>query len=161
MDGTKFADSVHSLQNANRRGDGCRAKFRACHSRSGSLVSPPMSDKDNEAIDDAEIDRQAEVWEKIIHRPEFEALLAAKKRFIVPACLFFLVYYFALIVIVGWFPDLAKKQIGPANIAYWFALSQFFMAWIVAWVYTRAAARFDRLADDLLGEHANPDTDKK
>ena len=120
-----------------------------------------MSDQEKEPINDAELDRQAEVWEKIIHRPEFETLLATKKRFIVPACLFFLVYYFALIIIVGWFPDLAKKQIGPANFAYWFALSQFFMAWIVAWVYTRAAARFDRLADDLLGEHANPDNDKK
>jgi uncharacterized membrane protein (DUF485 family) len=120
-----------------------------------------MSDKDNEAISDADLDRRAEVWERIIHRPEFEALLAAKKRFIVPTCLFFLVYYFALIILVGWFPDLAKKRIGLANLAYWFALSQFFMAWIVAWVYTRAAARFDRLADELLGQHANPNTDKK
>lgn len=120
-----------------------------------------MSDKDKEASSDTELDRRAEVWEKIVHRPEFEALLAAKRRFIVPMCVFFLVYYFALIIIVGWFPDLAKKRIGLANFAYWFALSQFFMAWIVAWIYTRAAGRFDRLAEDLLGEHATPDTDKK
>jgi uncharacterized membrane protein (DUF485 family) len=118
-----------------------------------------MSEKDPEPKPAPGIN--AEVWEKITHRPEFEALLAAKRRFIVPTCLFFLVYYFALIVIVGWFPDLAKKQIGLANFAYWFALSQFFMAWIVAWVYTRAASRFDRLAADILGEHTTPDTDKK
>jgi len=120
-----------------------------------------MSDRENEPSLDQEGDRQAEVWEKIIHRPEFESLLAAKKRFIVPACLFFLLYYFALVVLVGWFPEIAKKRIGPANLAYWFALSQFFMAWIVAWVYTRAAARFDRLAADILGEHTTPETDKK
>lgn len=119
-----------------------------------------MSDKDDKTNGAAAEDREAEVWERIAHRPEFESLLAAKKRFIVPACLFFLVYYFALIALVGWLPELAKKRVGPANLAYWFALSQFFMAWIVAWVYTRAAARFDRLADALLGEHANPDTDE-
>ena len=115
-----------------------------------------MSDKDNESISDAELDRQAEVWEKIAHRPEFEKLLTAKARFIVPACVFFLVYYFALVVLVGWFPELSKRRIGPANLAYWFAFSQFFMAWIVAWIYVRAAGRFDRLSDELLGEHAQP-----
>lgn len=124
-------------------------------------MSPPMSDTEDESERDAALDREAEVWEKIAHRPEFESLLAAKKRFIAPACVFFLVYYFALIVVVGWFPDLAKKKIGPANLAYWFALSQFFMAWIVAWVYVRAAGRFDRLADKLLGEHAAPPTPEK
>ena len=117
-----------------------------------------MSDKEKESIEDAELDKQAEVWEKIAHRPEFERLLAAKKRFIVPACLFFLVYYFALVVVVGWFPDLAVKRIGLANFGYWFALSQFFMAWIVAWVYVRAAGRFDRLADALIEEHSSPES---
>ena len=115
-----------------------------------------MSDKDPEPKPAPGIN--AEVWEKITRRPEFGRLLAAKKRFIVPACLFFLVYYFALIVLVGWFPELAKKEIGPANLAYWFALSQFFMAWIVAWVYVRAAGRFDRLAAAILVEHAPSDS---
>ncbi len=113
-----------------------------------------MNDNENEANDEAELDRQAEVWEKVAHQPEFEQLLTTKARFIVPACAFFLVYYFALIILVGWFPELAKKKLGPANLAYWFALSQFFMAWIVAWLYVRAAGRFDRLSDELLGEHA-------
>ncbi len=113
---------------------------------------------DPEAPSPAEPKPDAAVWEKIAHRPEFERLLTAKARFIVPASLFFLLYYFALIVVVGWFPDLAAKRIGPANFGYWFALSQFFMAWIVAWVYVRAAGRFDRLADKLLGDHAGPES---
>ncbi len=104
---------------------------------------------------------EAEVWEKIADRPEFAELLSAKKRFVIPACLFFLVYYFALIAIVGWFPDLAEKRVGPANFAYWFALSQFFMAWAVAWIYVRAAGRFDRLADQLTNGHASPSTTEK
>jgi len=112
-----------------------------------------MSDTDKTHQPAAPLRADAEVWEKIVHRPEFEQLLTAKARFIVPTCLFFLVYYFALIVVVGYFPELAKKKIGPANFAYWFALSQFFMSWIVAWVYVRAAGRFDQFADSILDEH--------
>jgi uncharacterized membrane protein (DUF485 family) len=36
------------------------------------------------------------------------------------------------------------------NLAYIFALSQFFMAWLVAWLYVRAANRFDRMAENVL-----------
>ncbi|HET7608159.1 MAG TPA: DUF485 domain-containing protein [Gammaproteobacteria bacterium] len=38
------------------------------------------------------------------------------------------------------------------NVAYLFALSQFLMAWIVAWAYVRAAARFDRMARQVIDE---------
>ena len=72
---------------------------------------------------------------------DFKGCSAAKLRFIVPMTIFFLVYYFALPVLVGWFPDLMKTKVGSVNIAYLFALSQFFMAWIVAAIYVVKAAR--------------------
>lgn len=123
-----------------------------------------MSDTDKEPPSNKDLPANAAVWEKIIERPEFGQLLAAKRRFIVPACVFFLVYYFALIVLVGYFPDLSAKKIGSANLAYWFALSQFFMAWLVAWAYVRAAGRFDRYAAAILVEHnttEKPETSSK
>jgi uncharacterized membrane protein (DUF485 family) len=47
-----------------------------------------------------------------------------------------------------------KRVVGPVNLAYLFALSQFFMAWIIAALYVRAAARFDRMANEVVGsEH--------
>jgi uncharacterized membrane protein (DUF485 family) len=47
---------------------------------------------------------------------------------------------------VGYAPGLmSKKVFGVINIAYLFALSQFFMAWIIAALYLRAAARFDKM----------------
>lgn len=83
-------------------------------------------------------------WELVAEMPEFRSLLRAKIRFVVPACVFFVVYYFALPVLVGFAPGLmAKKVIGPVNIAYLFALSQFLMAWTIAWLYVRAARTFD------------------
>jgi uncharacterized membrane protein (DUF485 family) len=89
-------------------------------------------------------------WDRIASTAKFRSLLLAKRRFVVPATLFFIVYYFALPILVGYFPEwMSKKVLGPVNIAYLFALSQFVMAWIVAWLYVRAAERFDKLALEL------------
>ncbi len=90
-------------------------------------------------------------WEKLEAKPEFQALLARKARFIIAATVFFVVYYFALLVLVGWLPDLMKKEVlGRVNLAYLFALSQFFMAWGLAWVYTRRAAQWDKEAAEII-----------
>jgi uncharacterized membrane protein (DUF485 family) len=90
-------------------------------------------------------------WERAAAHPEFQALMRAKKRFIVPAFLVFVIYYFALPVLVGYAPSfMATPVIGPINIAYLFALSQFFVAWLIAWLYVRRAARFDEMAKTVL-----------
>ena len=89
-------------------------------------------------------------WARVAAADEFRALVRAKLRFIVPATVFFLAYYFALPVLVGYAPGLmGKKVLGVVNLAYLFALSQFFMAWILAAVYLRAAGRFDEMAARL------------
>jgi uncharacterized membrane protein (DUF485 family) len=91
------------------------------------------------------------VWDRVAELDEFKDLMAAKARFIVPATIFFIVYYFALPVLVGYSRPFMQTPVwGPVNIAYIFALSQFFMAWIIAWLYVRAAARFDEQAKRIL-----------
>ena len=104
----------------------------------------------------ADEDAQIADWEGIAAQPQFKALLAAKLKFIVPATLFFVVYYFALPVLVGWFPELMEKRIGPVNLAYVFALSQFFMAWILAYVYLRKASQFDDQAHAIVSKLDQP-----
>ncbi len=90
-------------------------------------------------------------WDRIANSQEFKDLMATKKVFIVPAFVFFIVYYFALPVLVGYAPQfMATKVIGNVNLAYLFALSQFFMAWTVAWLYVKAAGDFDKLAKDII-----------
>lgn len=97
-------------------------------------------------------ERPAEDWKRIEETEAFRALVAAKRRFILPATGFFIVYYFMLPVLVGYMPDfMSRKVAGPVNIAYLFALSQFFMAWILAGLYMRAAGRFDRMAEAIRG----------
>ena len=105
--------------------------------------SPPPGDRSH-AMDPDE-------WARIEGDPEYRALVAAKRRFIVPATVFFIVYYFALPVLVGYFPGMMGRDVlGEINLAYLFALSQFFMAWILMWMYVRRARRFDALADHVL-----------
>jgi uncharacterized membrane protein (DUF485 family) len=89
-------------------------------------------------------------WDKIAESKEFKDLMATKKTFIVPAFIFFVVYYFALPVLVGYAPQFMSIKVGYLNLAYLFALSQFFVAWIIAGLYVRAANNFDRLAEDIL-----------
>lgn len=84
--------------------------------------------------------------------------MAIKRVFIIPAFLFFLVYYFLLPVLVGYAPRLmAIKVWGNVNLAYLFALSQFFMAWIIAGLYVKAGDNFDRISRDIVDEAANSD----
>ena len=92
-------------------------------------------------------------WERLAASAHFKTLLRAKRRFIIPAMLFFIVYYFALLVLVGYARPLMEKPVlGPVNVAYLFALSQFFMAWIIAAFYVRAASGFDRQAKEVIAQ---------
>lgn len=94
-------------------------------------------------------------WEQIASSSKFRELLKAKRRFLIPATVFFIVYYFALPVLVGYFPGLMRRKVlGPVNLAYLFALSQFFMAWILAFVYVRVATGFDRQAEEAIRQES-------
>ena len=98
-------------------------------------------------------EKNATNWAAIEADEDFKRLLASKARFIIPATLFFIVYYFTLPVLVGWFPKfMEQKVVGEVNLAYLFALSQFFMAWIIAFFYLAAAAGWDRQAAALLSK---------
>jgi len=106
----------------------------------GSISSAPVGTESATA--------RGSKWEALANSPEFRQLITAKRNFIIPATIFFLVYYFALPLGNGLAPRLMNtKVIGNINLAYLFALSEFVMAWILAAVYIRRANRvFDPLA---------------
>ncbi len=90
-------------------------------------------------------------WDRVAASRAFTALLKKKAAFIIPAVIFFIVYYFALLILVGYKPHLMEtKVLGVVNLAYLFALSQFFMAWIIAALYVKAAAGHDRMAQEVI-----------
>jgi uncharacterized membrane protein (DUF485 family) len=87
-------------------------------------------------------------WEGLEQTEEFRELVRRRFRFVLPATIFFLVYYFLLPLGNGLAPDLMKTRVvGEVNIAYLFALSEFVMAWVLAYLYIRKANTvFDALA---------------
>lgn len=102
---------------------------------------------------------KAEALENIEHSNEFKRLRNTKLKFIVPATIFFLVYYFALPVLVGFFgvnadgtPGFMDTRIAPGlSIAYLFALSQFIMAWVLAFIYLLAfAPKMDKIIQSIV-----------
>jgi uncharacterized membrane protein (DUF485 family) len=96
-------------------------------------------------------DKAVTATEAVGKDPEMVELERRHRRFVWPATAFFLIYYMSLNVLAGTSPDLmGTKLFGEFTFGYLFALSQFLMAFLVAWVYSRwAARRIDPLAADL------------
>ena len=91
------------------------------------------------------------MWDHVAKSKEFRDLMATKRIFIVPAFVFFLIYYFLLPILVGYAPNFMSIKVwGNVNLAYLFALSQFFMAWIIAGLYVRAGDNFDEISKDII-----------
>src|SRR5262249_14703098 len=59
----------------------------------------------------ADEDPQLVNWDQVAATAEFRALLKAKLKFVAPATVFFMVYYFALPVLVGYERELMEKKI--------------------------------------------------
>ena len=87
-------------------------------------------------------------WKAIDADPRFQTLHRKKTMFLWGLMVFSMVYYFLLPLANGLAPGFMRTDvIGHVNIAYLFALSQFVMAWLLAWLYIRKAnSVFDRLA---------------
>ncbi|MFN8472435.1 MAG: DUF485 domain-containing protein [Anaerolineae bacterium] len=92
-------------------------------------------------------------WAAIEADPDFQALVKAKRRFVIPATIFFIVYYFSLLILNGYAPQLMDTPVlGPINLALVFAMSQFLMAWIVAYLYIRRANAFDAMVAKIIAK---------
>ncbi|MGG6311850.1 DUF485 domain-containing protein [Paenibacillus macerans] len=89
-----------------------------------------------------------EVWQSL----KFKLLLSRKKRFIIPATVFFLLFYFALPILTSYSDVLNRPAIGPISWAWVFAFAQFVMTWALCIIYSRVASRFDRMVDEIKRE---------
>lgn len=109
----------------------------------------PKPEHEKTASEDAEYD-----WAAVAADPGFAALKAAKRRFIVPATIFFLVFYMSLPVLVGFYPAAMKTPVlGKVNWAYLFAVAQFIMTWTLSAMYVRTARKWDQMNAELLAKY--------
>jgi uncharacterized membrane protein (DUF485 family) len=91
-------------------------------------------------------------WKAIDEDPRFQALHKKKVGFLTGLMIFSLIYYFLLPIGAAYFQDIYKIKVwGPVNVGLLFALSQFVVAWGIAWYYSRKAnAEFDSEAAELV-----------
>ena len=98
--------------------------------------------------------QQAMDWAAIDADPRFRELHRRKSRFLWGLMLLSVAYYFALPIGAGYFQEFFRLRVwGPINVGLLFALSQFVVAWGIAWFYQRRANReFDALAAGIVAD---------
>ena len=95
------------------------------------------------------LDRTAVDWEAAENSSEFKELIKKKRAFVLPATIFFFVWYFGFILLAGLAPDFMIQTflVEGLTVGYVLALTQFIMTWVLAGWYVRKASRdFDPLA---------------
>ena len=95
-------------------------------------------------------------WSAVIADPRFQTLHRRKSKVLWSLMAFSVVYYFALPFAAAYSQDFFKVQVwGVMNRGLLFALSEFVIAWAVAYYYSRVANRdFDRLAAEIAADVA-------
>src|SRR6478672_5923218 len=91
-------------------------------------------------------------WQRIVADPRFQALHRKKTSFLWGLMVFSIVYYFLLPIGAAYFQDLFRIRVwGPVNVGLLFALSEFIVAWGIAFIYSRRAnSEFDAMAGELI-----------
>jgi len=91
-------------------------------------------------------------WEGIERSAEFRELESRRRRFVLPATVFFLAWYLGFILLAGYAEDFMGSSIYEGfTVGYLLALSQFVMVWGLGWWYLRKADReFDPLEREVV-----------
>jgi uncharacterized membrane protein (DUF485 family) len=86
-------------------------------------------------------------WHSVERTPEFQELVTRRRRWVVPATIFFLAWYLGFIVLAGYAPGFMGESIYQGfTVGYLLALTQFVMVWVLAVWYVRKSDReFDPL----------------
>ena len=86
--------------------------------------------------------------------PEFVALRKTLRGFIFPMTIAFFLWYALYVILSAYARDfMGTKVVGNINVALIFGLLQFVTTFLIAWMYSRfAARRLDPVADKLRSE---------
>ncbi|MER6617268.1 DUF485 domain-containing protein [Streptomyces xantholiticus] len=92
-----------------------------------------------------------DIYLEVQRSEAFQEVRARYRRFVVPACAAFLVWYLAYVVAATTAPGLMARPVaGAVNVAMVAGLAQFLTTFLLTWAYARhARLRRDRAALDL------------
>jgi len=89
-------------------------------------------------------------WSAIDSDPRFKELHRRKTTFLWSLMAFSIVFYFLLPIGAAYFTDLFKVKVwGVINFGLVFALSEFVVAWGIAFLYAKKANKFDAMAEEI------------
>ena len=96
-------------------------------------------------------------WAAIDTNPKFQALHRKKTFFLWGLMIFSTVYYFLLPIGAAYYQDLFNVKVwGVVNVGILFALSEFIVAWVIAFVYSKKAnAQFDAMSQEIINDVNN------
>ncbi len=94
------------------------------------------------------MDQHHEEWVRIERTSAFQELIKKKKAFIIPATIFFMIFYFTLPFLTAFTTVLNFTVIGAISGAYLYAFAQFIMTWALAHLYLSQANKWDDLVDE-------------
>jgi uncharacterized membrane protein (DUF485 family) len=108
-------------------------------------------------------------WKRVESSPEFERLVAARRRIVIPSLIVFVLVFGTFTVLAAWGRHFMARQIVSGfTVAYAFALGLIVMTWLLAFIYIRASnSRIDPLAEAvarLVGareQAADPDSQQR
>lgn len=98
---------------------------------------------------------RGEHWARVARTSAFQELMQRKKRFIIPATIFFLIFYMGLPVLAGFTTVLNVEIIGALSLAWIYALAQFVMTWTLLHLYVSRANKWDDIVDRVRLEAAS------
>lgn len=100
-------------------------------------------------------------WQAIEASPEFQELVTRRRSFVLPATIFFLVWYMGFILLTAYSQDLMSERVYEGlTVGYCLALTQFVMVLVLGLMYlSRSAKVYDPLAAKAIERWAHLDTD--
>lgn len=95
-----------------------------------------------------------EEWVAVERTPSFQEYSRKRKAFLVPATIFFLLFFIGLPLLAAFTTVLNGKAVGPLTWAYIYGIAQFIMTWVVMHLYVNRANKWDDLVDRARREAA-------
>lgn len=103
------------------------------------------------------MDEQRIDWEAIERTPEFQELVRRRRSFVIPATIFFLVWYMGFILLAAYAEGFMSERIYEGlTVGYTLALTQFLMVVVLGLTYLRRSERvYDPLAEKAIEKYVD------
>ncbi len=95
-----------------------------------------------------------EEWVAVERAPSFQEYARKRKAFLIPATIFFMVFFFGLPILASFTTVLNGRALGPLTWAYVYGFAQFAMTWILMHLYVNQANKWDGIIDRARHEAA-------